>query len=485
MLLVGFDFGSTTSSAMLAEAKVLRNCVTGRMELGELATVYRGEPVFTPFVGEDLDEACLADQLDAWLAASGAKAEEIHSGGAIVTGLAARAANAAVVGRLVRDRLGEALVATADDPGLESWLAFMGNCLALARAEPRATLLNFDIGGGTTNLAWGRGGEVQQIGCYYLGARHVQLAPETYCITQLSSFAERLLPELDISGEVGHELSPGELNRLLDFYLDMFEALVGGPARILESELAKFHEQIPFTPPDDASPVITFSGGVGELVYRCAAGQPLHPTTDYGDLGIDLAERIVASPRLSRSLRTHVPENLGRATVYGLTIHNTELSGTTLYLPRPEILPLCDLPVVGRLAWSSEPAEAAVFAEQLRGALLLACRSSSGACLSLECASQRQQAVAELGRLISQACQEVRYPAERPLVLLVSSNIGQTLGQYATGWGQAALNLIVLDEVPDRRAHFVTLGRPSNNLVPLSFYGMHNALSSWQGDDLP
>ena len=485
MLLAGFDFGSTTSSAMLAEAKVLRNCVTGRMELGELSTVYRGEPVFTPFVGQELDEARLAAQLDAWLAASGANAEDVHSGGAIVTGLAARAANAAVVGRLVRDRLGEALVATADDPGLESWLAFMGNCLALARAEPEATLLNFDIGGGTTNLAWGRGGDVQHVGCYYLGARHVQFAPGTYRITKLSSFAERLLPELGVSSEAGREISPTERNRLLDFYLGMLEALAGGPAKVLESELAKFHEQIPFTPPDDPSPVITFSGGVGELVYRRAAGRSLPSTTAYGDLGIDLAERIVASPRLSRNLRTHVPENLGRATVYGLTIHNTELSGTTLYLPRPELLPLCDLPVVGCLTFSTEPAEAASFAEQLRGALLLAGRSSLGACLSLQCTSQSQQAVAELGRLIGQACQEVGYKAERPLVLLVSSNIGQTLGQYATKWGQAALNLIVLDEVPDRRAHFVTLGRPSNNLVPLSFYGMHNALSSLEGDDLP
>jgi len=56
----------------------------------------------------------------------------------------------------VRRRLGDAFIATADDPCLEAWLAFHGSCAALSRAQPHTPILNLDIGGGTTTRpsAW-------------------------------------------------------------------------------------------------------------------------------------------------------------------------------------------------------------------------------------------------------------------------------------------------------------------------------------------
>ena len=62
-------------------------------------------------------------------------------------------------------------------------------------------------------------------------------------------------------------------------------------------------------------PVVTFSGGVGELIYQQVAGEGLPTTTYFGDLGIDLARRIIASPLLAANLEQFVPENRGRATV--------------------------------------------------------------------------------------------------------------------------------------------------------------------------
>ncbi len=46
--LMGLDFGSTTSSALVAHAQIARHCVTGRMELREIAEHFRSEAVFTP-----------------------------------------------------------------------------------------------------------------------------------------------------------------------------------------------------------------------------------------------------------------------------------------------------------------------------------------------------------------------------------------------------------------------------------------------------
>ncbi len=46
-------------------------------------------------------------------------------------------------------------------------------------------------------------------------------------------------------------------------------------------------------PRDIADYAVTLSGGVGELVYAHLQGRPWPPTTRFGDLGIDLARRLV------------------------------------------------------------------------------------------------------------------------------------------------------------------------------------------------
>src|SRR5262249_17983030 len=144
--------------------------------------------------------------------------------------------------------------------------------------------------------------------------------------------------------------APGEIDGLLDFYLDLLEAAVSGRAGAFESPPARLHEQIGFRLPADVGEVaVTFSGGVGELIYAHLRGEPWPATTCFGDRGVGLARRIVGSPVLARSLPRFVPAAAGRATVYGLLRHSTEVSGATLFLPAPGRLPLADLPVFGDL----------------------------------------------------------------------------------------------------------------------------------------
>ena len=64
------------------------------------------------------------------------------------------------------------------------------------------------------------------------------------------------------------------------------------------------------------------------------------------------------------------------------------------------------------------------------------------------------------------------FPAEHPLVLLVSENLGKVLGNYVTDWGAAALNLVVIDEIDVPNAEYVQIGRLRNQVVPVAFYGL-------------
>jgi ethanolamine utilization protein EutA len=481
--LIGLDFGSTTTSGVVARAR-LHGGADRRSELSDVVVEYRSEPIFTPFRDSQIDERALADWLEDWLRAAGVERLEIAAGGAIVTGLAAQAQNAGIVRQLVRERFGEALVATADDAALESWLAFMANCRELSLAEPHATFLNLDIGGGTTNVALGRAGQVRTVGCYNIGARHVRFEPGTYRVTGVSDVGRRLLADLDLPAS--GVLATADVARLVDFFVQALEAITSRArlpgthdSRPSLRERTSFHGakgdeyeylvSLGFEASCAEPPIVTLSGGVGELAYRAALGEELPGVTAYGDLGVDLARRICGSPILATDLRTHTPAALGRATVLGLAIHHVQLSGATLFLPDPAVLPLAELPIVGRLDAKSSD-------DDVAAALELVSHSHRGACLAIELPDAHYETVRSLGGRLAAALEARPLPEARPLVLLVNQNVGKTLGQYATRWRRLPATLIVLDELPDELlksgAAFATLGRLREQVVPVSFYGM-------------
>ena len=187
--LLGLDFGTTTSSAVVASAQLAQNSVTGRSDLTDIRESFRSPLVFTPFEDDLIDESQLARYLDEWLAAGDVDSEKVFGGGALVTGLAAQRENAPAVVRMIRQRFKNALIATADDPRLEAWLAFMGSCAKLSYACPEVPIVNLDVGGGTTNVAVGQNGIVSRTGCLYVGARHIQVEPGSYQISWLSDYA--------------------------------------------------------------------------------------------------------------------------------------------------------------------------------------------------------------------------------------------------------------------------------------------------------
>ena len=112
--LVGLDFGTTTSSALVAEGLVRRNAVTGRMELSVTRETFRSPLMFTPLDGDQLDLAAILRLVDGWLARGGIVPghADVGGGGALLTGLTARRENASGLVAAIRKRLGPALVAT-------------------------------------------------------------------------------------------------------------------------------------------------------------------------------------------------------------------------------------------------------------------------------------------------------------------------------------------------------------------------------------
>jgi ethanolamine utilization protein EutA len=476
--LIGLDFGTTTSSAVVASARLERRWASGRSELEGIEERYRSEIVFTPFRGNDIDVERAGELVDGWLAAAGVSTAAIFGGGAIITGLAARRTNAAHLARLIRARIGDAVMAIADDPCLESWMAFMGSAVELSRARPETPVMNVDIGGGTTNLALGLGGDVIRVGCLFVGARHVEVAPGTYRLVRLSEQARALFDHLGIRKREGESLAPEEVRAVVDFQVALIEAEVEGheepfatpadagrrrasaDAAALGARLRQVALRLPSGLPRAA---LTLSGGVGELVYRSLKGEALPETTHYGDLGIDLTRRILASRCLMRDVL--VPASTGRATSYGLLRHSTQVSGATIFLPDPEALPLTDIPILRRLS-SAAPAV------EIERTVELARRSPRGGCIQIRYEGRGPEALKELGQRISSALAGWSLSPPRPLVILLSEDVGKALGGYISRWGREPMDVLVIDEIAPRDAQFVQIGRAHGEVVPVSFYGM-------------
>jgi len=438
--LLGLDVGSTTTSALTATARLARDPVEGRLALHDETVRHRLGPVMTPLRGEDLDLGAIERLLDGWLAEAGLAPSDVFAGGALVTGLAAQRANAGALAALVRERVGDAVVAVASDPVLESWLAFAGAAADLSRERPGVPILNLDVGGGTTNPAVGVDGEVVAAGCLRVGARHVRVRPGTHEVTGATGLGRALLR--DAGGDVGAVVA-----RLVG----ALEDVVLG--RDVDPELL----DVPVDVPEGARVVL--SGGVGELVY---GGVPERPGA-FGDLGGELAAGILASEVLGAHVRDLVPEHRGRATVYGVALRATEVSGATLHLD-PEALPLRDLPVVARLAPDAPT-------DRLAAAVALVARTERGGCIQLDAgAADGLERVRALGARLADALQAL--PPGHVLVVLLEDDAATALGGYATGWGRAVGGLVVLDQVAPRDAAFVSVGSARHGVVPVAFHGL-------------
>jgi ethanolamine utilization protein EutA len=469
--LVGLDFGTTTSRCVAATARLSRNAVTGRNELSDVREIFRSPVLLTPFTENGLDERRLIEHLDAWLEAAkdapGTDGEEVFGGGALLTGLAAQQANSAALIERIRSRVKDVLVASAGDPSLEAWLAFQANAGSLSRSQPDRWVINLDIGGGTTNIAAGKSGEVTRTGSLFVGARHIQVVAGTYRIVKLSPYAQALFDHFGIGAHLGDCLTPVQVAAILDWQLGLIEQALADDRAAFQNPVALLHEQLAFSPPGDLErPMYCLSGGVGELVYEIFQSRQLPPTTQFGDLGSELAQRIAASPRWSARLAEASRPHAGRATVYGLLLHATQVSGSTVYLPDSKLLPVRDVPIFGRVTADST-------AQQIRDVLQLVGRSPVGGCVLIALGQGDGSAVKSVGERIASALAVANIPAECPLILLVRENVGQALGGYVSQWGSAPNKLIVLDEIEPLDARFVQIGSLRDNVVPISFYGMN------------
>jgi ethanolamine utilization protein EutA len=345
LLSVGVDIGTSTSHMIFSRLWLERQGkrLSSRFVVTQRDLLFRSPVIFTPYTpGGLIDASTLAKFINASYNDAGALREQIDAGAVITTGEAALRENARAVGDLFSQEVGRFVCATAG-PNLESLLAAHGSGAVELSRERDEPLLNIDIGGGTTKFAVCRAGKVEETAAIHLGARLLAWDAGGRLI-RVEEAGRRLAAAAGLTGaqQLGDRPPAEDLDRLAAHMAEAVLAIAAGgrPADLW------------ITPPLSAAArfnLVVISGGVAEYVY----GRETH---DFGDLG----------PRLAAAIRRRAndlgvtllePREAIRATCIGASQYTVQLSGDTIFLSDPDVLPLRSIPAV-RL--NAKPSAAAV-----------------------------------------------------------------------------------------------------------------------------
>jgi ethanolamine utilization protein EutA len=209
---------------------------------------------------------------------------------------------------------------------------------------------------------------------------------------------------------------------------------------------------------------ITFSGGVAEYVYG-------REPTRYGDLGPDLAAalRRAADTGALPAATVHLGEGI-RATVLGASQFSVQLSGNTVHISDPDVLPLRNLPVVYARLEEVNPS-----AEQLAEAIRLGFRrldlieGEAPAALALPWRGEpHYHHLRALADGIAEAMPR-SLAAGFPLVIALEGDIGKSLGGILAEDVGVRAPLVAIDGLELVELDYVDVGellQPAN-VVPV------------------
>lgn len=438
LLSVGIDLGTSTTQLVFSRLTVENRAgpfAVPRMAITDREVIYRSAIHFTPLLDrETIHAQGVRDIVAAEYERAGIDRSRVETGAVIITGETARKENAAQVLAALSEFAGDFVVATAG-PDLESVLAARGAGADVLSKEKNAAVLNFDVGGGTSNLALYDCGERKEVTCLDIGGRLVKYGETiTYVAPVLRGrfpgLSEGEPPRREVLEQAAEEMA-GVLAQAAglrppDGGLERYATAGAAPPKV-------------FTPD-----FVTFSGGVADCLW-----EPERPWDAYGDLGVLLGQAIGKAFPKERLLRG--AETI-RATVVGAGSHSTELSGSTVF-HRQVDFPLKNIPVL-RL----ERGEEELPREQL--APLLAKRmedyGESGAAVAMEGLSTPTYGqVEELALGLSAGLEKER---GKPCVILLERDMAKVLGQAMSR--SLSGPLLCLDGVAAGQGDYIDIGSP-------------------------
>jgi ethanolamine utilization protein EutA len=329
---VGVDIGSSTSH--LAFSRIVMERRDSIYVVTEREILCESEILLTPYTDEmTIDAEALGRFIDEQYGKAELSPEDIDTGALILTGVAVRRRNARAIAELFADQAGKFVSVSAGDSLETTLVAFGSGAVALSERE-RLTIMNVDIGGGTTKIVICRNGEIIDRTVIDVGARIICFDGQGR-VSRVEEAGHRFADEAEVSVDIGNTLSRSDMMKIVQcmsarLFQAMGESELDGDTR----SLLRLDSLEDPTKPD----VLMFSGGVSEFIYG-------RESNTFGDLGPILA---AAVRRRAEEWGCEIvqPTERIRATVVGASQYTIQLSGNTIFVAPPDTLPLRNVPVI-------------------------------------------------------------------------------------------------------------------------------------------
>src|SRR3990170_2167942 len=207
---VGIDIGSSTTHLIFSRLTLRRQgiALSSRFVVVGREVIHESPILLTPYVDKTtIDTNALGDFVHESYRQAGLTPDDIDTGAVIVTGEAAKKKNAEAISAIFSAQAGKFVCATAGH-NLEAILAAYGSCAVHMTYHEGGdfTVMNVDLGGGTSKIAIVQGGKVIDTCAIEVGARLIAM-DENGKINRLEDTALKIakiagIPNLALGGTI-------------------------------------------------------------------------------------------------------------------------------------------------------------------------------------------------------------------------------------------------------------------------------------------
>lgn len=460
LLSVGIDIGTSTTQLIFSKL-IIENMASSytvpRIVIVDKEIIYKSPIYFTPLVSlKEIDGPKVREIIEKEYKNAGVDKKDIDTGAVIITGETARKENAEEVLTTLSGFAGDFVVATAG-PDLESIISGKGAGAHIYSKEHNTAVVNIDIGGGTSNLAVFRRGDVKDTGCLDIGGRLIKVDVISKRITYIAPKLETLVKKYHLGLEIGTIATKDNLRPIIDIMVKVLMQSVGLVPIDEDFKLMVTNKSILL---DNPMECISFSGGVADYIYYDEKERgPIRDYFEYGDIGILLGESIRQSELCSKLKVVKSTETI-RATVVGAGTHTTEISGSTITYTK-NAFPIKNLPIL-KMAYEDENSGAIVLAEAVKKKLEWFKLEGDLQRVAIAIEGKENPSFKEVQAYAEGLVEGMQELIERelPLILIVEKDMAKVLGQTMYNKLSFKKDVICLDSVKLDNGDYIDIGNP-------------------------
>ena len=446
---IGIDIGSTTSHLIISDIRLEQEA--GKYVVADRGVFFESEIILTPFSENQLIDAnSLSKFVHEQFRWAGVSPEDIDTGAVIMTGVALTQKNARAIGDLFSLETGNFISVSAGDR-LEAALSAFGSGAVTNSQLTGATIMNVDIGGGTTKISVCRDGKIMGVTALDIGARLISW-DQNWEIRRFDTTGEYFARTVGGNLSIGLKVSRNKIEKIASQMTEALLAVIS--QQELEDEIKNLHR----IPPLDwrgQIDAITFSGGVAEYFYGYGSDQQ----TDMGPIIAAFLRDQLAKTNLT----IKEPVESIRATVIGASQYSSQLSGTTVFISPMDSLPLRNIPVIRpALSLGSGPIEENLVAQMIRERLVFfgleTTQEAVAMCFDWEGSATFERINAFLkGVLVGMS---PVLSGGRALILISTGDIGRIFGRHAREELLFSEPIVSIDSIDLAEFDYIDIGSP-------------------------